>query len=187
MVPEITALWHRLVAQDAVDQAGAALLAAADGAVGLGHRILPALQRGDTVLADRFIYSHIVHFVLRGVAQEQLDRLFSCARQADLILYLSVPPEQALARLRPAGKPDLWESGLDYRWGKGIGGAVRAWHLHPPCREEMERHFLDHQSRAAQLFPRVLPAERTYHLDGRDRPERVLSAAIGELERRFGR
>lgn len=182
MVPELTALWHRLVRSGAVEQRSAATLAAADHVVGLERTIRPALERGHVVVTDRYVYSHLVYFSVRGVDRDRLRVLFDGAMEPGCVLYLDVSPEEAADRLEAQGKPDFWEAGLDYRLGLGIGRAHLEWQTSAPSRRALREHFVAHQQTALEKFREVLPRERTVCLDGTLRPDELLRSAAAAIE-----
>ena len=180
-------LWRRLVDADAVDQNDAAAIAACDYAVGLERTLRPALARGRLVVADRYVYSHLVYFRLRGVSAGRLAELFRDPLVPDRVLHLVVRPSEAYARLRETGKPDLWEAALDHRLGFRIGEAARRMGDGHVDAAEVERSFLEHQEQAAELLREVLPTERTVELDGRRPMEELEELAWLEIDRVLAR
>jgi dTMP kinase len=183
MVTALTRLWQYLVKTDGVDQHDAALLAVADYYTGLAQSLQPALAVGEFVVADRYIYSHQVHYALRGVSLKQLRAWFAPALAADVVFYIDLPVEEALVRLKSQNKPDFWECGLDYRLGLSIG---RAWYDFDDCRpptEVLEAHFVAHQQVAQTLFRQVLPTKQTVILDGALDPEDLLARCITLLSK----
>ncbi len=69
---------------------------AADFADRLSSQVLPAMQAGAVVLADRYIYTAFARDAARGVPPEWLRRLYSFAATPTLALYFDVPLEEAL-------------------------------------------------------------------------------------------
>lgn len=175
MIAELTALWHRLLDGDGVDQGAAAMLAAADYHIGAERIIRPALAAGHIVVMDRYVYSHIVQYALRGVPRSHLEMLFGRWQQPDLVLHLKLPADAALGRKRSPRKPDFWEAGLDAGVRGSIGAAYREYLAHPPDRDEVERRFVAHQTRAAATFDAVLPPPVTVSIDA-TRPGGVVTA-----------
>ena len=158
MLDEITELWWRLVDADLVDQLETAQLAAADYAIGVRRIIEPALARGEIVLADKYVYSHLVYFTLRDLPRATLDTLFAEPLEPAHVLWLRLDAELALDRLRATdGKPDLLEAGLDHRLGTSIGAAFAEHGLGGAPAELRERHFLAHHARTDELFAALLP------------------------------
>lgn len=183
MLDEITELWWRLVDADLVDQLGTAQLAAADYALGVRRIVEPALARGEVVLADKHVYSHLVYFTLRDVPRSTLGALFGSVLEPALVLWLRLDPELALARLRAtAGKPDLLEAGLDHRLDTSIGAAFAAHGLGGAPASLRERHFLEHHAPTDALFAALLPRARTVELDARLPPEALAAAALEGID-----
>jgi dTMP kinase len=183
MVPEITGLWRRLVEADQVDHRGSALLAAADYRIGLERVIRPALAAGGVVVADRYCYSHLVYYHLRGVSLESLQVLFPDVLTPDVLVYLTVPVETAFERLAAReGKPDLVECGLDHRLGLSVGAAFRRFSRGGAPMAFREPHFLAYQAAAATLYPTVLPSERVRTIDGTLDPGTVIAQALEALD-----
>jgi len=67
--------------------------------------IRPALERGEVVVSDRFLWSSVAYQgICGGVGREEAERLGRLALQGvrpDLILLLDLDPEIAFARLSP--------------------------------------------------------------------------------------
>jgi dTMP kinase len=90
------------------------LLYATDLADGIEHIILPALEAGFVVLADRYVFTLMVRDLVRGADPGWLRSLFGFAPVPDLVFYLQVPPEVLLHRhFKKRGYLDYWESGMD--------------------------------------------------------------------------
>jgi dTMP kinase len=90
------------------------LVHAADLASRTYSQILPALQSGAIVLADRYVYTAYVRDAVRGVNRAWLRRLYSFAVPPTLAFYFDVPLEEAMRRIS-IGRPELkfYEAGLD--------------------------------------------------------------------------
>lgn len=90
------------------------LIHAADFASRVQAQILPALQAGAIVLADRYVYTAFARDTTRGVNREWLRRLYSFAVQPTLAFYFDVPLDEAIRRIL-VGRPVLkfYEAGLD--------------------------------------------------------------------------
>lgn len=75
--------------------------------------IIPALERGELVLADRYWFSTIAY----GMLSEPMDKLISLHIQVfngkflmpDITFLFDLPPEAAIERLRKIGKKDHFE------------------------------------------------------------------------------
>jgi dTMP kinase len=91
-----------------------ALFYAVDFADQLENKILPALQAGSTVLADRYIYTLMARAIVRGASREWARKLYSFALRPDLIILLDAKTDILLHRaIGRYGSLDYWESGMD--------------------------------------------------------------------------
>lgn len=91
-----------------------ALFYAVDFADQLENKILPALQAGSTVLADRYIYTLMARAIVRGASREWARKLYSFALRPDLIILLDAKTDILLHRaIGKYGSLDYWESGMD--------------------------------------------------------------------------
>jgi dTMP kinase len=90
------------------------LIHAADFASRIHSTILPALEAGAIVLADRYAYTAFARDAARGVSRSWLRRLYSFALQPTLAFYFDVPLDVAVKRILE-GRPQLkfYEAGLD--------------------------------------------------------------------------
>lgn len=90
------------------------LIHAADLADRIEHQILPALQAGAIVLADRYIYTAFARDVARGVEREWVRAIYRFAARPTLAFYFRVPLDESLQRIL-VGRPELkyYEAGLD--------------------------------------------------------------------------
>src|SRR5512135_1661672 len=90
------------------------LIHAADFMDRLERQILPALEAGAIVLADRYVYTAFARDVARGVAPEWVRDVYAHAVQPTLPIYFRVPLEESLKRIL-VGRPELkyYEAGLD--------------------------------------------------------------------------
>jgi dTMP kinase len=90
------------------------LLHAADFADRCERQILPLLQGGYLVLADRYIYTAFARDGARGCAPHWLRNLYRFAPIPDLTFYFRAPLEVAINRIM-SGRPKLkyYEAGMD--------------------------------------------------------------------------
>lgn len=90
------------------------LLHAADFADRYERQILPLLQGGYLVLADRYIYTAFARDTGRGCSPDWLRNLYSFAPVPDITLYFRVPLDVAVKRIL-SGRPKLkfYEAGMD--------------------------------------------------------------------------
>ncbi len=91
-----------------------ALFYAADFADQFEYKIIPALQAGYIVLADRYIYTLIARNVLRGLDRNWSNNLYGFAIKPDLVFYLDVDPHILIHRVfQKNSSLDYYESGAD--------------------------------------------------------------------------
>lgn len=91
-----------------------ALFYAADFADQFEYKIIPALQAGYIVLADRYIYTLIARNVVRGLDKRWCHNLYGFAIKPDLIFYLDVEPSVLIHRVFQKNLSlDHYESGAD--------------------------------------------------------------------------
>lgn len=90
------------------------LIHAADFMDRLERQILPALQAGAIVLADRYVYTAFARDVARGVSRQWVRDVYSMAVQPTLPIYFRVPLEESIKRIL-VGRPEIkfYEAGLD--------------------------------------------------------------------------
>jgi dTMP kinase len=90
------------------------LIHAADFANRIHAEILPALQAGAIVLADRYVYTAFARDAVRGLSKDWLRRLYSFAVKPTLAFYFDVPLDEAVHRIME-GRPALkyYEAGMD--------------------------------------------------------------------------
>jgi dTMP kinase len=90
------------------------LIHAADFASRTYSQIMPALQAGAIVLADRYVYTAYVRDAVRGVNREWLRRLYGFAVPPTLAFYFDVPLDEAMRRISVGrGELKYYEAGLD--------------------------------------------------------------------------
>jgi dTMP kinase len=90
-----------------------ALLYAADLADRLERQIRPALEGGFIVLCDRYIYTLLARYAVRGLDPAWLRDVFSFAPAPHLALFLQTKLDDLTARALHAGRMGYWECGLD--------------------------------------------------------------------------
>jgi dTMP kinase len=90
------------------------LFYAADFADQLEHKIIPALEAGYIVLADRYIYTLIARSTVRGTSRSWSHGLFGFTLKPDLVFYLDVDPAELFHRVfQKYASLDYYESGAD--------------------------------------------------------------------------
>jgi dTMP kinase len=96
------------------------LLYAADFADRLEHEILPALQAGFIVIADRYMYTAFARNTVMGADSEWTRDLFGMALVPDLVLYLDIDVETLVPRVVQGKGMDYWESGMHLALGTDL-------------------------------------------------------------------
>jgi dTMP kinase len=103
-----------LLEENAVTRMTLALMYGTDFYDQLERRILPALQSGLVVLADRYIFTLIARAAVRGIGRDYLHGLYEMALRPNLTFWLNVRPEVAFDReFKKAHSISYWESGRD--------------------------------------------------------------------------
>lgn len=91
-----------------------ALFYAADFADQLEQKIIPALEAGYIVLADRYIFTLMARNTVRGISRKWSHDLYGFAMVPDLIYYLKVDPYTLVHRVFEKNSSlDYYESGAD--------------------------------------------------------------------------
>lgn len=113
--PHISKAIHKAKAENALRPITYSLFYAADFADRVAQVIVPALQRGEVVLADRYMYTAFARDCARGADPQWVRRLYSFAPRPDLVIYLRVPPEVTSQRAPSSAVKaiDRYEIGLD--------------------------------------------------------------------------
>ncbi len=76
--------------------------------------IVPALEAGMVVLADRYIYSIMARARVRGVPARWLDDMLEFAIIPHQVFYLDIDVDHLLPRVLAYRELDHWESGEDF-------------------------------------------------------------------------
>jgi len=90
------------------------LLHATDFADRYERNILPLLEAGYFVLADRYFYTAYARDIVRGCHPGWVRKIYSYALKPDLTFYFRVPVDVAVSRIL-VGRPKLkyYEAGMD--------------------------------------------------------------------------
>jgi dTMP kinase len=112
--PIVKGITRRGKRQQLLSPMSFSLIHAADFASRTYSQIMPALQAGAIVLADRYVYTAYVRDAVRGVNRAWLRRLYSFAVPPTLAFYFDVPLDEAMKRIS-VGRAELkyYEAGLD--------------------------------------------------------------------------
>ena len=134
-----------------------ALFYAADFADQLEHKIIPALQAGYVVLADRYIYTLMARNTVRGIRRIWSSNLYSFALVPDLTFYLDVDPFKLVHRVFAKKQSlDYHESGADM----GLS-------------EDMFESFIIYQRKLAKEFEHLKKKYALVSIDGNKTQEQV--------------
>ena len=77
-----------------------ALLFAADRIEHLQNEVLPALEKGQIVVSDRYFYSSLAYQGSAGLSLEWIESINQHALKPDLALFIDVDPEAVFHRLK---------------------------------------------------------------------------------------
>jgi dTMP kinase len=77
-----------------------ALLFSADRVEHVQNEILPALEEGKIVVCDRYLYSTLAYQGSAGLSLDWIKTINARALQPDFALFIDVPPERVLERLK---------------------------------------------------------------------------------------
>ncbi len=142
------------------------LFYAADFVDQLEHKIIPSLQAGYIVLADRYIYTLIARSVVRGLSNSWSHDLFGFAPKADLVFYLDVKPEELFHRVfQKYGALDYYESGAD------IG-----------LSDDLYDSFVEYQKRMAREFQKMAKQYHMVRIDGNKPLNEVYSSLQTKID-----
>jgi dTMP kinase len=103
------------------------LLYAADLADRLENEIIPALQAGLVVLADRYMYTAFARDRVMGADPAWSRALFGFALVPDLVLYLKIGVDALIPRVLEGKGMNYWESGMHLSLGKDIFESFRKY------------------------------------------------------------
>ena len=144
-----------------------ALFYAADFADQLEHKILPALQAGYIVLADRYIYTLMARNTVRGIKRRWSSNLYSFAIVPDLTFYLDVDPFKLVHRVFAKKQSlDYYESGADM----GLS-------------EDMFESFIIYQRKLAKEFEHLKQKYNLVSIDGNKTQEQVNTTPQRQISR----
>jgi dTMP kinase len=101
------------------------LLYAADFADRLEHEILPALQAGFIVIADRYMYTAFARNAVMGSDPEWTHEIFGMALVPDIVLYLEIDVDTLVPRVVHGKGMDYWESGMHLALSSDIFDSFR--------------------------------------------------------------
>ncbi|MEI2617020.1 MAG: thymidylate kinase [Thermomicrobiales bacterium] len=113
--PHISKAIHKAKAAGELRPITFSLFYAADFTDRVANVIVPALERGDVVVADRYVYTAFARDIARGADPGWLETLYGFAPPPDAVFYLRVPPGVTRQRVpsTPSKSIDRYEAGLD--------------------------------------------------------------------------
>jgi dTMP kinase len=182
---EIYNLMMRLNASGDLDRDTRCIFGAVELAARYHYVVRPALHRGQLVLAPKYLVSASAHALIRGHPRAFVERVYDFALEADLTLYIDVPPEVCLERKQRAGtRIGFWEAGLDLTLGLPVEAALERYQRGDVGADELAESFITFQGRLARLHRELLRGRDVAMLDGTLTPRDLLDAAttaLGEL------
>jgi len=91
---------HLLQGNNRVPTVVEAVLFAADRVDHVENEVKPLLRTGKIVVCDRYVYSSIAYQGASSLNQEWIKEINKIAIQPDLAIYIDVPPEVVINRLK---------------------------------------------------------------------------------------
>jgi dTMP kinase len=89
------------------------VLHAADFRYRLENDVLPALWKGQTVVADRYLFTALARDAARGLELGWLLDVYDPLFWPDMVFYFSVSPETSGKRIAADRQPSYYEAGQD--------------------------------------------------------------------------
>ncbi|MEC4682725.1 MAG: dTMP kinase [Nitrospirota bacterium] len=103
--------------QNFLDPVTFSFLYAADFVDRFEHQIIPALEAGQLVIAEQYVYTVFGRAILRGIAPEWIANIFDFALVPAKTFYLDLPVEALLERVHWKTRQerffDYYEAGMD--------------------------------------------------------------------------
>jgi dTMP kinase len=158
----------------------AALMTAADLAGRMESFGLPALQRGEIILWDKYLVGSRARDRARGMPDGLLAAIYDPLPAPDLTIFFDLPPEQAVLRKRGDGGPKLWESGLDVALKMPVAEINRRLAEGAITPGAVERQFVKFQGDVRAGYEELLDPRRTVRVDAA-RPHEEIAAAVWDL------
>lgn len=167
------------------------LLYAADFADRLEHEIIPSLQAGFIVLADRYIYTAFARSVVRGADRQWIRKVFGFALEPHAIFYMRVKIEDLIPRVinsstlhkhyweEESGEGmDYWESGMDMHLGEDFYDSF----------VEYQKRILPEFDKMAREFKfQIVDASRQFEDVNRELKQGILAVLEHDTEKTTSR
>ncbi|EQD24658.1 MAG: Thymidylate kinase [Leptospirillum sp. Group IV 'UBA BS'] len=103
--------------QNFLDPLTFSFLYAADFVDRFEHQIIPALEAGQLVIAEQYVYTVFGRAILRGIAPEWIANIFDFALVPAKTFYLDLPVESLLERIHWKTRQerffDYYEAGME--------------------------------------------------------------------------
>jgi len=146
------------------------LIHATDFAHRMEGYILPLLQAGAVVCADRYAYTAFARDVVRGVDRAWVRNLYRFALEPSLAFYFKVPLEVALGRIL-GGRAALkyYEAGMDMELSRNIEESFRLF---------QGRILAEYESMIDEMGFHVIDATQSIEAQQREM-RRVVRSAFG--------
>jgi dTMP kinase len=104
-----------MISSDEYSPESIALGFAADRMVHLEEDIIPRLEKGETVVCDRYYHSSLVYQPVLGADYKWVKELNKQAIKPDLTLLMDVSAEEGMARVEDRGKDGNVFEELDFQ------------------------------------------------------------------------
>jgi dTMP kinase len=91
---------HVLLGENRLSVVLEALLFSADRIDHLEREVMPALKDKKIVVSDRYLYSSLAYQGAAGLDLKWIEEINKWAAKPDLTIYIDIPPEAVLQRLR---------------------------------------------------------------------------------------
>ncbi len=143
------------------------LLHAADFRHRLETEILPALWRGTTVVADRYLFTGLARDAARGLPFDWLLRVYEPILWPDIVFHFSVSPETSGMRIAATRQPRYYEAGQDVT---GLDDPLASYHTF------ISRVIREYESLALTFRFVTIDAERPINEQHREIRERFEQA-----------
>ncbi len=150
------------------------LIHATDFADRLERHILPMLEAGAVVCADRYAFTAFARDVARGVRPEWVRNLYRMAIKPDIAFYFRVPLEVALQRIL-GGRAGLkyYEAGMDLSLSPDIRKSFELF---------QERILNEYEAMAEEMGFQIIDATRSIQEQQRQVREIVMDTIGASLE-----
>ncbi len=172
----------RLNLVDEIDAKGAFILVAAEFASRLEYVLTPALEQGDIILCEKYIYTPMAKDVARGASPEFVKLLYQNAPVPDITFYLEADVDTALARIQNTRKLQFWESGMDLLMD--VKDGLRLYYEGKVSQSAMAKGFSAFQSRVVDEYCRLMDEYDMVVVDKHcniDQQQEIIRTYVGQI------